>query len=260
MDNVIMNWKTFVESGRAFFDANIGSPLFQLIELLDDLYRVTYRTPPFPDIGKESDDFFHMCYLLCHRALLSAATVAGSGCPEDGPAITRRALEAAKVALAVKADPNNFEVWKATKVRRRRWDARARDQAPNRRVAFQYNRIATEPLYADLQAVIGALSDFAVHLTPEHVACYEWEWEQTCLPGQKPVISFGVDQDAVSMELLMIAGNHRLIMHVFNRCFDGNLLDGGEAVSIANKTLTFYKDLLGKQGYTEEARTAGEYW
>lgn len=70
----ITNWQAFVESGRTFFDANRGCPMYQLIETLDELYGLAYRNAPFPKTGREEDDFLHMCFMICHRALLSAAT------------------------------------------------------------------------------------------------------------------------------------------------------------------------------------------
>src|SRR3954452_6482744 len=102
-------WQTFVEETRKFFDANRGCPLFRLIETVDELYRVAQSRAPFPKRDLEKDHLLRMCFLVCHRALLSAGTSIGSGLPEDGAATTRRALEAAKVALAVAVDPDNLE-------------------------------------------------------------------------------------------------------------------------------------------------------
>lgn len=254
----ITNWKTFVESGRTFFDANRGCPMFQLIETLDELYRLGYLKAPFPKFGREEDDFLHMCYLICHRALLSAATSTGSGRPEDGPAITRRALEAAKTALAIKADAGNFQVWRAIEVRTDRWNARVEGGTPKGPVNPRYNGVAADPLYQELKAVIGVLSDFTVHFTPEHVGQYEWE--HTSRPDGTRDISFGMNEDAVAKELLMMAGQHRLIMRVFDRCLDGKFLKHPEVKQVAQRALGLYKDLLQREGFTEEATNAGENW
>src|SRR5271166_6344894 len=125
----IKDWETFVRSSRNFFDANRGSQIFQLIRKLDELYRVAHRKAPFSKTGGEGDDLFRKCFVTCHWALLSAATNTGSGLPEDGPAMIRRAFEAAKVCLAVKAHPDNFEAWKATEenVGRREYQARSQN-------------------------------------------------------------------------------------------------------------------------------------
>ena len=255
--NGITNWKTFVESCRTFFEANRGCPIFQLIESLDEIYVLAYRKAPFPKAGAEEADFFHMCFLICHRALLSAATSTGSGLPEDGPAITRRALEAAKVCLAVKADPSNFAQWKSVEVRKGRWESRRKGEKPK---TFNpaYKGTPTEPLYEELQSAIGALSDFAVHFTPEHVLQYKWG--QTSRSNGTTENSFGVDEDAVAKELLMMAGQRRLIIRVFDRCLDGKLLDQPQVRQVARRALDLYKDLLGREGFAEEAITAGESW
>ena len=88
----VTTWQTFVESSRSFFDANRGCRMFQFIETLDELYRTALAKAPFPKTGIEKNDFFYMSFVICHRALLSAAMCTGSGLPEDGAAITRRAL------------------------------------------------------------------------------------------------------------------------------------------------------------------------
>src|SRR5215470_4964918 len=121
----ITDWETFVLSSRSLFDANRGNPLFQLVQTLDELYRVVHANGPFPRTGAERDDFFRKCFVLCHWAMLAAATNTASGLPKIGPAITRRALEAAKVCLAIKAHPDNFDEWKAFEQRSARWSARA---------------------------------------------------------------------------------------------------------------------------------------
>src|SRR4051794_22581367 len=67
-------WQTFVEETRKFFEANRGCPLFRLIETVDELYRVAQSRAPFPKRDLEKDHLLRMCFLVCHRALLSAGT------------------------------------------------------------------------------------------------------------------------------------------------------------------------------------------
>ena len=43
-----LTWKAFVEQSRSFFDVNWGCPMFQLIEILDQMYRTAYARAPFP--------------------------------------------------------------------------------------------------------------------------------------------------------------------------------------------------------------------
>jgi hypothetical protein len=64
--------------------------------------------------------------MLTHREFLVAASQIQRGLPFDSHANTRRAVEIAKVALAVKRNRANIEQWLKTEVRQRRWDARQR--------------------------------------------------------------------------------------------------------------------------------------
>src|SRR5262249_28659084 len=92
------------------------------------------------------------------------------------PPVTRRALEAAKVTFAIKVDPENFETWKATEVRKSRWEARAQGMGTQRLpLNTQYKGVSGQPIYEDLQTMIAVLSDYTVHFTPEHVHSYQWE-------------------------------------------------------------------------------------
>jgi hypothetical protein len=49
--------------------------------------------------------------IICHGALLSGAATIGRGVPGDTIAITRRAVEATRLAAAIKSDPVNYERW-----------------------------------------------------------------------------------------------------------------------------------------------------
>lgn len=156
----------------------------------------------------------------------------------------------------MRADPENFKVWKAIDARTDRWTARAQGETPKGPVNLQYKGVAAEPLYQELQAIIGTLSDFTVHFTPEHVGQYEWE--QTSRPDGGTDRSFGVNENAVAKEMLMLAGQHRLIIRVFDHCLDGNLLKHPDVKQVALRALDLYKDLLQREGFAEEATTVGE--
>lgn len=254
-----MTWQIFVEESRKFFDANRDWPLFRFIETLDELYRVAHVKAPFVKAGTERDDLLQMCFLICHRALLSAATSTGSGLPEDGAAITRRALEAAKVALAITVDASNLEEWRALATRTGRWEDRGNGIRPKGGpVNPQYKGLAAEPLHEDLMTVMAVLSDYTVHFTPEHVLGYEWE-RSTNKDGSTN-LAFGVDEDAVPTGLLTLADQHRLILRVFNRCLDGKLYSDGAVQAVAERAFTQYKDLLVREGFTEEVKAVGDVW
>jgi hypothetical protein len=207
----------------------------------------------------EKDNLVQMCFFICHRALLSAATSTGSGLPEDGAAITRRALEAAKVALAITVDAVNLEEWRALAKRKGRWEDREKGIKPKGGpVNPQYKGLACEPLYEDLQRLIAALSDFTVHFTPEHVLGYEWE--RTANEDGTIVLAFGVDEEAVPKGLLRLADQHRVILRVFDRCLNGRLYSDAAVQAVAQKAFTQYRDLLVREGFAEEVKAVGDVW
>jgi hypothetical protein len=252
-------WQTFVEESRAFFDANRGSPLYGLIEKVEGLYRAALAKAPLPKTPTERDNLVQMCFLICHRALASAATSTASGLPEDGVAITRRALEAAKVALAITIDPANLEEWRALNKRTGRWKDRGKGVKPKGGpISPQYKGLSTETLYEDLTGIIAILSDYTVHFTPEHVLAYEWQ--QIKNKDGTTDMAFGVDEDAVPHGLLMLVDQHRLILRVFNRCFDGKLYRDAAVQAVAQRAFAQYKDMLAKEGLTEELKNVGDVW
>lgn len=55
--------------------------------------------------------------IACHQAMYSATSCLARGVPLDAAAASRRALEAARTALAIKVDPRNAEKWTAYKER-----------------------------------------------------------------------------------------------------------------------------------------------
>ena len=102
------------------------------------------------------------------------------------------------------------------------------------------------------------LSDFTVHFTPEHVLGYEWE--RTANRDGTTNLAFGVDEDAVPKGLLMLADQHRAILRVFDRCLNGKLYSDAAVQAVAQKAFTQYKDLLVREGFTEEVKAVGNVW
>jgi hypothetical protein len=255
----ITNWHTFVSSSRSFFDANRGSPLFQLIENLDELYRVIHASGRFPDTRVEREDFFRKCFVICHRAMLAAATTTASGLPEDGPAITRRALEAAKVCLAVKAHPDNFDEWKAFEQRWARWSARSTGQKPKGPpISPNYKGVSGNSYYQEIQGLIGVLSDAAVHFTPEHFGGYIWT--QTANPDGTVEISVSVGEDAVPYRLFQLVDQYMGVVRYFDHCLDGKLFSDVEITRSARKVTDRLKELLVLEGLPDQARLVERRW
>jgi hypothetical protein len=257
----IRDWETFVYSSRSFFDANRGSPLFRLIETLDDLYWVVHANGPFPKTGVERDDFLHKCFVICHWAMLAAATNTASGLPEDGPAITRRALEAAKVCLAIKAHPDNFDEWKAFEQRSARWSARASGDKPKGPpVSPRYKHVSSHPFYQEIQGLIGVLSDAAVHFTPEYFGGYIWQQTSNSNRDGTVDISFSVGENAVAYRCFQLIDQYLFIVRVFDHCLDGKLFANTNVRRSALKVIERLKELLVLEGLTEQARLVERGW
>src|SRR5579871_6425467 len=100
----------FIQGQRANLDQVRPSPLFRdLIRVLDDTYHAAVACLPREGVPT----IFGRILLICHKSMLSAATLVAQGQPEDSTGITRRALEAAKVALAIKINDSNALQWTA---------------------------------------------------------------------------------------------------------------------------------------------------
>jgi hypothetical protein len=79
-------------------------------------------------VPKTADAIFGRLFLLSHRNLLSAATLVLRKLPDDAAAVTRRALETARIALAIKYDPTNLQRWLSLEQRMARWDRRQKGE------------------------------------------------------------------------------------------------------------------------------------
>lgn len=127
----------------------------------------------------------------------------GSGLPEDGEAITRRALEAAKTCLAIKVDPSNLQAWRCEEKRLARWQQRGQGGIPKTLQVSYSESVKSEPLFQELQAEIGSLSDVAVHFTPDYFGSYTWE--KTQRPEGSVDFSFGLREGAIELAFLMLS-------------------------------------------------------
>jgi len=73
---------------------------------------------------------FARTVLLCQTSFLSAAATIGPRHPDDAAPISRRAIDAACLALAVKHDPSNLDRWKAEEKRAQRQSDRLQGKKP----------------------------------------------------------------------------------------------------------------------------------
>lgn len=222
-----MEWDSFVEGCRKFFDEGRKGSLFPLVEAMDRVYQIAPVKSPFlrSRANDQATDSFNRCFFTCHRTFLSSAMAIASGLPEDGEAITRRALEIAKTCFAIKVDPENGNIWRSDEARLQRWRQRGHGEKP-KPLRTPYEKVRTEPLYQELETEIGTLSDFAVHFTPEYFSRYTWE--ETPRPDGGSDVSFGLREGAIELAFLMLIKHHELVIRVFDYCQDGRMLQHPE--------------------------------
>src|ERR1700730_16831709 len=100
----------------------------ELVPRLDALYECSLKLLPIAN--SEVSAALNQFLLLSHKGFLSAAVTIGRRHPDDAAAITRRAIEAARLAMAIKHDPANLERWKDYEVRLARWADRRAGKIP----------------------------------------------------------------------------------------------------------------------------------
>jgi hypothetical protein len=192
-------------------------PEFKFVESIAALYE--HSRYAVPARGPELD--LRQLLIVCHQGLLSAAATIGRTLPADSLAVTRRVAEAARLALAIKHDPDNLDRWRSWEKRLSRWQARNEGIKPKR----LFDEIAYpkgHSLVDFLGAMIGMLSDIGVHLTPEFMSL------------QQPIITkrddgraevhfpyLQPDQRELERALMFLAAIHLKILAAFDECFDG---------------------------------------
>ena len=94
----------------------------EMIVSLDAVYGQCLQVRP-----RRSEPLFEKSLLLCHRAFLSAASLALQGQPDDAAAVAKRGVDVAKFCLAYKGDPSRAAQLLAEKQRDARWNRRRRE-------------------------------------------------------------------------------------------------------------------------------------
>lgn len=174
-------------------------------------------------IPKTSLAFFGKTLLLCHKDFLNASANIGRRHPDDAAAITRRAIEIASLAVAVKRDPTNLERWRSDQERLARWEARLADEKPPHLYAdVRYPR--DHHALEQLRRLLGVLSDTFVHFTPEYF--FEGhDWRETTV-GESAFIELPyltTDQRKIEHALLITTDVHAKIIDIHDECLDGAL-------------------------------------
>jgi hypothetical protein len=186
-----------------------------LMPSIHDLYELSRLLIP-----ADSSRVFGYSLLLCHKSFLAAAGTIARRHPDDAAAITRRAIEVISLALAIHADPQNLERWRATDSRISRWDARLQGQRPPR-LESERIRYPKHPVLEELRRYLGILSDAFVHFTPEFVAGQPWRQETR---GERLAVELPfleVNQAVIERELLVLGATHHRILKLFDEIYGG---------------------------------------
>ncbi len=167
--------------------------------------------------------------LVCDKAMRSASLLIMGRQPEDSAAITRRALEAAKTALAIKLNNVNAVNWLRYEDRKKRWDARLSKEKP-KFLKITYENLKGDPLIDQIDELIAVLSDSSVHFTPEFYDALDWEAHGNAdgVGMQIFLNYFQPDDREIERHYLQLASAHGLIWKAFDRCLDGRLTSDDE--------------------------------
>lgn len=207
-----------------------------LMAALDETYRDAIRAMPAEGVPT----IFGKFLLICDKSMRSAAMLITARQPEDSVAITRRAIETAQTALAIKLNDANAMNWLSGAERMERWAARESNEKP----AFfkaKLEDVRRDPLMDELGKFLGVLSDAYVHFTPEFYSTLAWETRINTngVGGQIFLNYFHTDDREVGRHYNLLAAVHGLILKAFDRCVDGRLAGNSEyAPSLARFQMT----------------------
>jgi hypothetical protein len=222
-----MSIEVYVATQQLNYDTIKGSLHFsRLIETVDHLYRTTIDLVPqcCPRLC------FGKMLLMCHKSLLSAATLIARGQPEDVAAISRRAIEIGQLAVAVHLDSQNYVKWLDEKRKMARWDQRLKGELPGNDPGNKWGKdVLSHPLLADLRTCLGVLSDTDAHFTPEFEG--NLPWSEEIRPGEGATIMlsyFDTTVPTINLAFVNLAAIHLKLLEIFDTCFNEGLRkDGG---------------------------------
>jgi hypothetical protein len=212
----------------------------KLCGALDEYYRGAIRALH----PNDTPLFFGRTLLICDKAFRSGACLIASCQPEDSVAITRRAIEAAKTALAVKLNVGNVQNWLAEHERIERWAARLSNEKP-KFFKVELEGIKGDPLIADLDKFLGILSDAYVHFTPEFYSALAWRKEGNAegTGGRMYLNYFHTHDREIERHYLMLSAIHAVILNAFDRCADGRITRNGECSKSINRFWAIQRNL-----------------
>ncbi len=187
-----------------------------LVPLLDTLYECSFGLVP------SSGSLYHgRLLLVCHKSLLSAAALIARLQPENAAPVTRRSIEAALLASAIRYNSANVKEWQAFEQRTARWNARAEGDRPKPlkpKIAYPKGDEKVERLLAQL----GMISDAFVHLTPESMMNLSWRTKDDGPHVATVYLSyFTTNRNLIERELIFLASVHATSLDIFDECYKG---------------------------------------
>jgi hypothetical protein len=217
----------YIEAQRHNLQQVAKLPQFsQLIHQMAEIYDHTIHI--FPKVPKRYSRFM----LIFHKSFLSAATLIGQCQPDDAAAITRRAIEVARICLASKHDENNYDKWLSYERRYQRWQSRERNEKPPPLQPIQLELPDNHPLLDDLMKQLGSYSDAFVHFTPEYLSLLNWKEDRETDPPRIFLSYFTSDQRILERELITLAGVHAKFLRILDECIDGYLYKNSDWKSL----------------------------
>ena len=208
---------------RKYFDAQKENlrrarkwePFATIFPVVDKLYVDAIGLVP-----NDQSPIYGQFLLICHKSFLAAASLIGQAQPDDSAPITRRAIEVARFAAAVKTNPELAENWMAYEERLQRWTDRQEGVKPKPlRVNLGKVHPGIKLTIDDLMGSLGIISDAAVHFTPEYFGELGWDRGEKSLK----LDYFTGDQRALEREIVFTSGTHLQILEVLDWCLDGAL-------------------------------------
>jgi len=209
-----------------------------LIPAADAAYRAAISCVP-----RDATPMFGRITLIGHKALLSAAVLIAKLLPEDSVGITRRALEAARFALAMKINPENAFEWTAYQQRHDRWLQRQQGQKPQP-FTPHFIDVRDDAQYDEIGRLLGILSDASVHFTPEFYTSLNWQVRRTSeTDGEIHLEYFQNSVRDVERHFMTLGVAHTTILMVLDRCYDGRFQQVDEAKRCMDEFWRIGKDL-----------------
>jgi hypothetical protein len=205
-----------------------GPCVTELVDSLDAAYRTVLKPPPKGQL------IFGRFLLICHKSLLSAAALIAQTQPEDSVGVTRRAIEVARVALAIKLNDQNALKWTSYQERHDRWIKRQQGEKP-KSFRVEFADVKGDTLIEELDRWLGVLSDACVHFTPEFYDSLDWD--ETIRDGGEGEIFlhyFHRSRREIERHFNTLAAVHGSVLKAVDRCFDGGISMDAEKIAAVN--------------------------